>query len=255
MEVCHHRHPLVFPNEVINLLQQIAAKDPQAAATLDGVLPDPDKEELRSRQKQINGIRKLQQKIERKENAVQKREIQMTKFLEEIRVHVAQEKQRYQQDLATLRKEIADAKVQLQELKDGKEVAEAPMEEDLDALLDSDCPLAKENQHLKDQIKQMEQNSIQQQNQLYTMQSQMEDFLRRITDQQKEGTIAPATEVLCASIANGKPINLEDNRVAHSPQTAVTPTRPVVGPFRAAGSQKARNSPYQKGDELGTMDR
>lgn len=104
----------------MTVLQQIAAKNPAVAASLDGVLPDPDKAELRTRQKQINSIRKLQQKIERKEAAMQRRDAQMSKFLEEIKNHVTQERQRFKQDMDELKKEITEAKAQLQISKMGK---------------------------------------------------------------------------------------------------------------------------------------
>ena len=54
--------------------------------------------------------------------------------------------------------------------------------DDLDSMLEMDSPLAKENLTLK---KQMEQVGLQQQAQLYTMQTQMEEFMRSVMDQRR----------------------------------------------------------------------
>ena len=53
--------------------------------------------------------------MERKEQALAKRELQIQQFLEEIKALVANEKQRHKTDVETLRTELAKAKTALQE--------------------------------------------------------------------------------------------------------------------------------------------
>ncbi len=251
-----------LPQEVITVLQQIAAKDPQAAVTLDAVLPDPGKEEVRERQKQINAIRKTQQKIERKENAVQRREAQMAKFLEEVKNHVAQEKARYAKDMEGLKQEIADAKITLQELKDGKAPRDPAEGEDLDAMLEADCDLTRENRDLKEQLKQMEQNSRLQQTQLYNMQSRMEDFMRHYMDQARDPHAPVAPKNMEATpgtspplTGNGVEMITEENGLAGMATPATPARKPIVGPFRTGMAPKPRTSPYGKDGLLEAMDR
>lgn len=253
----HTGGPAALPTEVMTLLQQIAAKDPNAAATLDGVLPDPDKEDLRQKQRQLNGIRKAQQKIDRKEAAIAKRESQMNQFLEEMKAHIAQERQRFKQDIDTLKKEVDEAKTELQNLKEGKE-AKDTIVEDLDAMLDADCEMVKENTALKKQLQQMEAASKVQQSQLYNMQNQMEEFMRQYADVNLVAKPTPSMppNPLGHGIATGRPESVPPVD-PESPQIAMTPRKPQVGPFRSTGMTKPRTSPYGRdgAGELGAMDR
>ena len=246
-----------LPDQVMAILQQCAARDPMVAASLEGVLPDPGKEEIRDKQRQINAIRKTQQKIDRKESTMQKREAQMVRFMEEIKNHVNQEKLRYKQEMEELKEEVRVAKIALQELKDGKTPQEQEHDE-LETLLDMDGDLSKENQCLKAQLQEMERNSLHQQNQLYNMQQQMAEFMRHYMDQKKDETLPvdPNPDLLAANIKDGMMGTGEAVQIDDYMATPLTPMkRPLIGPFRPSQMPRKRQSPYGKDGMLEALDK
>lgn len=164
---------------VIQILKTLAAKDESLAPHLEGLIPDPLKEDVREKQRILNQVRKLQQKVERKEQAIARKEGQMVQFLEDIRQHVLQEKQRHQEEIEQLRKELSEAKDALQQIKDGKPPPEEEPGMELDQLLSLDGASIRENDELKKKIALMEDEKNMQAAQMYAMQQQMEAFMRQ----------------------------------------------------------------------------
>ena len=239
--------PGALSPQVLSLLQNLASKDSNTAAALEGMLPNPEKEDLRLKQRHLNNIRKCQQKVERKEQALAKRELQMQTFLEEVKAHIASEKQRHKTDVETLQAELAEAKVALQAAKEGKDVPMTEMDE-IENMLSTDTEAAKENNALKTQIQAMEIERNQQQQQMYHMKQQMEEMMRHLTAH-SPGTegIAPAAGGLAASIAGGTPMNGEDAENVSTPRR-----KSALVPFRAGRTK--RPSPYGQEKDLGCMD-
>lgn len=247
--------PGALPPQVLSLLQTLAPKDSHTAATLEGVLPNAEKEDLRLKQRQLNNIRKCQQKVERKEQALAKRESQMQTFLEEVKAHIASEKQRHKADVETLQAELAEAKVALQAAKEGKDVPMNEMEE-LENMLCLDTEAVKENSALKSQIQVLELERKQHQQQMYNMQHQMEELMRHYAAHTSgtEGTAptAPTMEGFAAGIAGGHPTLVED---VDTGEFMGTPRRKsALVPFRAHRTGTKRPSPYGKEGDLGRMD-
>ena len=175
--------------EVVELLKTLVAKDQSIAPKVEGLIPDPLKEEIKTKQRAINQIRKLQQKVERKEAAIAKKESQMTSFLEEVKQHVLQEKTRHKAEMEILRRELDEAKEALQSAKDGREVKEEEMNAEIETIFLDEDEVAKENQELKQKLMILEYEKNQQQEhmqeQMYQMQSQMETFMRQYSDNVK----------------------------------------------------------------------
>ena len=172
-----------LPPSVVTLLQSVAEKDSKAAEALESLLPDATSEELRSRQRQLNAVRKAKQKLDRKESSLAKKEAMMVRFLEETRQHVLSEKARHKVEVETLKQEILEAKEALERAKNGQQEEDDHMgkaEDDLDSLLgqDHDLQLQKENQDLKEQIQRMTLAQRAHQTQMYDMQARMEELRR-----------------------------------------------------------------------------
>ena len=110
-----------LPPSVVTLLQSVAEKDSKAAEALESLLPDATSEELRSRQRQLNAVRKAKQKLDRKESSLAKKEAMMVRFLEETRQHVLSEKARHKVEVETLKQEILEAKEALERAKNGQQ--------------------------------------------------------------------------------------------------------------------------------------
>lgn len=239
--------------EVIQLLRTLAAKDQSIAPQVESLLPDPLKEDLRLKQREINTIRKLQQKVERKEQAISKRESQMTQFLEDIKQHVMQEKARHRADVDQLKKELEEARSALADAKNGKTPVEMEQDENLESLLCMDSDAAKENQELKQRLALMEKEKRQQCEHMYNMQLKMDAFIKQYADHTHNGgPVAPKQELEPAqSIRNGTPhsgppIDLTEDTPATLPAVA-SPDRPKAAglqPFRCGKDQKQRSSPY-----------
>ena len=242
--------PAGLPQEVVQLLKTLASKDPNTAAQLDGFIPNPEKEDLRLKQRQINNIRKCQQKVERKEQALAKRELQMQNFLEEIKTHIANEKARHKTDVEALRAELDEARVALQAARDGKDVPTTEADELEAMLVESD--VSKENSLLKSQVQLLEKERQQHQQQMYNMQHQLDEFMKQFADKMTVKDLPnnpmPANPLL-SGIATGTPPVLVEDDLA--PQLGTPRRREALVPFRARVTKRA--SPYGK-DDLGHMD-
>lgn len=242
-----------LPPSVVTLLQSVAEKDSKAAEVLESLLPDATSEELKSRQRQLNAVRKAKQKLDRKESSLAKKEAMMVRFLEETRQHVLSEKARHKAEVETLKQEIVEAKEALERAKNGQQEEDDHMgkaEDDLDSLLgqDHDLQLQKENQDLKDQIQRMTLAQRAHQTQMYDMQARMEEFMKTFADRKNE--VVKPEVALTMGLLNGAPVDLEAMDTAPS-----TPSRthPAILPFRGGGRNSNRPSPYgsdaPKGDE------
>lgn len=242
-----------LPPSVVTLLQSVAEKDSKAAEALEGLLPDATSEELKSRQRQLNAVRKAKQKLDRKESSLAKKEAMMVRFLEETRQHVLSEKARHKAEVETLKQEILDAREALERAKNGQQEEDDCMgkaEDDLDSLLgqDHDLMLQKENQDLKEQIQRMTFAHREQQTQMYDMQARMEEFMKTFADRKNE--VVKPELAIAMGVFNGTPVDLEAMDTA---PTTPSRTHPALQPFRGGGRNSNRPSPYgtdrAKGDE------
>ena len=242
-----------LPPSVVTLLQSVAEKDSKAAEALEGLLPDATSEELKSRQRQLNAVRKAKQKLDRKESSLAKKEAMMVRFLEETRQHVLSEKARHKAEVETLKQEIIDAREALERAKNGQQEEDDCMgkaEDDLDSLLgqDHDLMLQKENQDLKEQIQRMTFAHREQQTQMYDMQARMEEFMKTFADRKNE--VVKPELAIAMGVFNGTPVDLEAMDTA---PTTPSRTHPALQPFRGGGRNSNRPSPYgtdrAKGEE------
>ena len=245
-----------LPQEVIALLQNVVEQNPKTAEVLEGLIPDPTSTELKTKQRQLNMVRKLMQKIERKEAALVKKENMMNQFLEEMRQHIISEKCRHKSEMDSIKQEIDEAKVALQKVKNGQidDMETNKTEEDLDALLNLDqapAELVKENAELKNEIQRMNREHHLQQKQMYDMQNRMEEFMKTFADSHagttKHQPIVAGTpaEIFAGLPSTIEKVNLEemDSEIAH-PKTPQR-THPALVPFRG-GRNSNRSSPYNK---------
>ena len=229
-------------------------QNPKTAEVLEGLIPDPTSTELKTKQRQLNMVRKLMQKIERKEAALVKKENMMNQFLEEMRQHIISEKRRHKSEMDSIKQEIDEAKVALQKVKNGQidDMETNKTEEELDALLNLDhapAELVKENAELKNEIQRMNREHHLQQKQMYDMQNRMEEFMKTFADSHagttKHQPIVAGTpaEIFAGLPSTIEKVNLDEMEIAH-PKTPQR-THPALVPFRG-GRNSNRSSPYNK---------
>lgn len=238
--------------QVVSLLKSLAESDQNIAAKVEGLLPNPIKEDIREKQRVINTVRKLQQKVERKEQAISRKETQMQQFLVDVKEHIVQEKIRHKAEIEQLTKELDEAKDSLEKAKNGQPLTEAEPNEDLEMLLAGDedmAEISKENLELKQRLATMEQEKDKQAEQMYNMQSQMENFMKQYADQirlaQAAASPAPSGNVNPLEVA--RHIGKDLNKMEESTAVYASPTRSNVAalqPFRVPRERQTRTSPY-----------
>ena len=239
--------------KVIEILKQLAEKDEKAMEALQGLIPVVEEEaesgQLRQQQRMLNQIRKLQVKLGKKESAILQRDQQMQKFLQEIRQHVDQEKQRHKKETDLLKEEVVEIKQKLQDLKSGKPV-EVKMENDLEDILGFED---EEKTQLKLQLDKANKEQIEMRNKVVYMQQQMEAFMQNYDP--ANGNIAvPRLETL--------PPNTPEQHVKNTTLGLTAPTgaglvKDARAPFGVRPhSHAAREaaSPYALKEATGGMD-
>ena len=229
--------------EMVELLKTLVAKDQSLAPQVEGLIPDPLKEEIQMRQREINQIRKLQQKVERKEAAILKKESQMAAFQEEIKQHVLQEKTRHKTEMDVLKKELEEAKEALQNAKEGRVTIEEDPATELEMMFQDEDEMAKENQELKKQLAALEQQKNQQQAQMYQMQSQMEAFMRQYSDNVKLAAVTAVEPNMPVEPVSGQ----AGMNLGKTPESPIRTGAAALQPFRVPREKQNRASPYGEG--------
>lgn len=230
--------------QVLGILQKYAGKDKDLAEEVQALLPQDvaEREELKSQQKHLNQLRKLQGRIYKKEQQVKDKEAQMAKFITDMKRHIEQEKARHKQETEGIQKEIQELREQLQRVKEGKtdETEEADM--DLEEMLDGPD---QEKDQLRQRLEKSEKEKQQMQTQLQQIQQQMYEFMAHYNPAAREGS--PNT-VKHPDMAN------TPDQVVKTPQTLplaahlenpATRRRDALQPFGGArNSVKTPSGPY-----------
>ena len=111
-------------------------------------------EEIQRDQKELNQKRKLAQKLQRLESALQKKTEQWSTFRESIREHVQQEKKRFEEDTQELEKAITNTKADLERAMKGEDISNKDEKNipdpDLDFLEEPMTPMIEEKQTPKE---------------------------------------------------------------------------------------------------------
>lgn len=111
-------------------------------------------EEIQRDQKELNQKRKLAQKLQRLESALQKKTEQWSTFRESIREHVQQEKKRFEEDTQELEKAITNTKADLERAMKGEDISNKDEKNipdpDLDFLDEPMTPMIEEKQTPKE---------------------------------------------------------------------------------------------------------
>ena len=165
--------------QLLVVLKQLAEANPAAAGTINELLPDQDHMEIKEQQKKINVLRRLQQRIHKKEAQIKTKEQQMETFMEQVKVHVTKEKQRHKDEIEELRKDIEQARTDILKIKNGGNLetgnnAEMELEEILDTSATS-----KETEELKRRLIQAEQEKVQATTMMYNMQKKLDQFMEQ----------------------------------------------------------------------------
>ncbi len=98
------------------------AKDENAVIppALQQFLPDPDREDMKNQQKLLNRMGTIKQKIQGKEKALAKDEIQWKKWLEEVKQVVETQKQQHEDTQEKLQKELKQLQQEEESLRNQK---------------------------------------------------------------------------------------------------------------------------------------
>lgn len=167
--------------QLLNVLKQIAETNPEAAEKIHGLLPgqdQQDQQDIKDQQKKINILRRLQQRIMKKENQIKTKETQMETFIQQMKDHILREKQRHKEELEELRKEIEQARSDIQKIKNGDTMEnQNQMELDLEEVLETADHDEEKNQ-LREKLQTAEKANADMQRQLCGLQQQMTEFMQ-----------------------------------------------------------------------------
>ena len=234
--------------QVLGILQKYAEKDKGLAGEVSALLPQDmvEREELKTQQKHLNQLRKIQGRIYKKEQLLKDKEQQMTKFITDMKKHIEQEKARHRQEVETTQKEIQELRDQLQKVKDGQiEEPEDPAME-LDEMLDGPDP---EKEQLRMQLEKSEQEKKTMQAQLHQIQGQMMEFMATYNAQLREHS---------PTLNTPPPLAMTPEQPVKTPTTLPGQGAPVVArqrdalqPFGVARSSPAKTTsgPYAQSEK------
>ncbi len=232
---------------MMQALLSLASKDKSVAAAVEGLIPQEAEEDkaLKTQQQVLNKIRKCKQKISKRETAIASKNSLMEQFMEDMRKHIASEKQRHQSEIKELTQEVVELKEELEQLRKGEE---KPIEQDisLEELLEEED--STENSDLRLQLLQAKQEAQEAQSLAYAMKIQMDTLIQY---QQ----MAAGTNPLVAVPPNA-PETLE---VLNTPQRPKKPhtmgsvVKDAKAPFGVVRTEPLgqRGSPYSKQNEPG----
>ena len=235
---------------MLQALISIASKDKSVAAAVEGLIPQEAAEdkELKTQQQVLNKIRKCKQKISKRETAIASKNVMMEQFMEEMRKHIASEKQRHQSEIKELTQEVVELKEELEQLRKGEE--KAPEQAiSLEELLEEEASV--DTTDLRLQLLQAKQEAQEAQSLAYAMKAQMDTLIQY--QQLAAGTCTPAVETPPASGVFGVP---------NTPQRPKKPpnngalVKDAKAPFGVVRTELLgqRGSPYGKQNTLGKED-
>lgn len=166
-------------------LMTIVAKDKDAASVVERLLPTSvaEDQELRTQQQTLNKIRKIRQKITKKEGLIDSKTQLMKAFIEDMAKHVAAEQKRHDQEIETLHREVAELKTELQQLKEGDREDPIPVETD-----DEEKVKPQDPEDLRNQLAAAKQEAAEAQQMAYAMKAQVDAYLHyhQLTAQQMD---------------------------------------------------------------------
>ena len=230
----------------MELLLEVSQKDSKIAQQLEGILPDKSADvEMRQQQQVLNRIRKVKLKIQRKEASLTTKEVQLKNFLEQVRVHVKNEKDRYHQETSETKKELEELKGELQQLREGRiPTKDTEMEEStLETLLALGEP---ESEGLQSALAAAKEEAACAKQMAYSMKQQMDTMMAHFQTMkhlQPGGFTPPPSEDLTAmdgmapKIGSSLPPGL-----AHLPPSGPTLVKDARAPFGVR--PKERSGPY-----------
>ena len=219
------------------------------AQQLESILPEKAEQNddlaMKHQQQMLNKIRRVKQKIQKKEALLQTKDVQLKSFLEQVRVHVKNEKDRFAQETAETKAELEDLPLELQPLKEGKDMPKENDEMTLDALLSEgeDKKDPQDQRVLKEQLHAARDEAAQAQMMAYSMKQQLDALTAQflgLKHLQPAGLTPPPSEETSgfATPAVGPPGLGGLQAVPSSP----TMVRDAKAPFRV--KVKERSGPY-----------
>ncbi len=235
-----------LPEKVVELLREASQKDAKIAQQLEGILPEKSADaEMRQQQQLLNRIRKVKMKIQRKEASLTTKDIQLKKILEQVRVHVKNEKDRYHQETSETKKELEELKIELQQLREGHiPTKDSEMEEmTLDSLL---APGEAESDGLQAALAAAKEEAASAKSMAYSMKQQMDTMMAHFQTMkhlQPGGFTPPPSEDLTAMDGTApKIVGALPPGLAHLPPQGSTFVKDPQPPFGV--KPKERSGPY-----------
>lgn len=238
----------ISTEQVLTILQKYAGKDKELAAEVSALLPGDmaDREEIKSKQKHLNQLRKVQTRIFKKEQLLKDKDKQMASFLTEMKRHLDQEKTRHKQESETIQQEIQELREQMQKIKDGKLEEAEDQSMELEDILDGQDP---EKEQLRLQLDKTEKENQQMQLQLQQLQDQMVEFMANYNPQARGAS---------PHMPQHAPMAFTPEQSVKAPQTLPVKTeegtalgkkRDALQPFgvatRTSRSSPGRTAPYE----------
>lgn len=228
------------------MLKQIAEANPGTADKIKDLLPNQDQQDIKDQQKKINLLRRLQQRIQKKESQIKTKEQQMENFIEQVKAHVTKEKARHKEEVECLKKEIEQAKTDLQKIKDGEQM-EAQNQEDMDLeeVLDVSAPDVEKDQ-LRGRLAEAEKANQEMQQQLASFQNQMAEFMQQYSQQLQRQELPVGTPPGAFSPGQmiKNPMNTFEPGTNHGPTEEKTNKRDARQPFGIAKKERQKDGPY-----------
>ena len=226
-------------DQMLKLLRDAASRDDAVAKQMEVLFPNQsEKEQLNLQQRHLNAVRKIRQKIQKKENALSTREAQFQAFMDQIKEHVKKEKARHAQESADLEVEISSLKAELQKLKDKENMENMATEEDpsLEEILPGEEDHT-EQERLKQELAAAKAEVQQAQNVAYAMQAQMNAFM-------EYQQMAAAAGIPSPLLPPEAPPGLYGPHSPQKPKPAIL--RDPKAPFGVVKNAVARDCPYTR---------
>lgn len=226
-------------DQMLKLLRDAASRDDAVAKQMEVLFPNQsEKEQLNLQQRHLNAVRKIRQKIQKKENVLSTREAQFQSLMEQIKEHVKKEKARHAQESADLEVEISSLKAELQKLKDTENAETMAVEADpsLEELLPGEEDHM-EQERLKKELAAAKAEVQQAQNVAYAMQAQMNAFM-------EYQQMAAAAGIPSPLLPPEAPPGLYGPQSPQKPKPAIL--RDPKAPFGVVKTAMPRDSPYTR---------
>ena len=243
----------ISTDQVLNILQKYAGKDKELAAEVSALLPEDmaEREEIKSKQKHLNQLRKVQTRIFKKEQLLKDKDKQMASFLTEMKKHLEQEKIRHKQESETIQQEIQELREQMQKIKEGKLEEAEDQSMDIEEILEGQDP---EKEQLRLQLDKSEKEKQQMQLQLQQLQDQMMEFMANYNPQTRGASPhVPQHAPMAFTPEQGVKAPPQTLPVKTEESTSLQKKRDALQPFgvasRTAKPSPGRTSPYDKSEK------